>query len=110
GGQERSWDGRDSGRGAEGGRGAGARSMWGGEDRQGQRGYSNGYGNGYNNGYNNGGVEDSTSSGRYNNNGDGFDDDGSTRRQGGQGPPIPPRLPNGSGLVRKRKFVPPGRL
>ncbi|CAM9657430.1 unnamed protein product [Hapterophycus canaliculatus] len=32
------------------------------------------------------------------------------RRQGGQGPPIPPRLPNSSGLVRKRKFIPPGRL
>lgn len=30
--------------------------------------------------------------------------------RGGQGPPIPPRLPNGPGLVRKRKFVPPGRL
>ncbi|CAM9793091.1 unnamed protein product [Ectocarpus fasciculatus] len=99
---QRSWDGRDSGR------GGGAAGVWGGGggSNHGQRvgGSSNSYS--YNN--NDGCGEYENGHGRYRGSSSSFDDEATTR--GGQGPPIPPRLPNGPGLVRKRKFVPPGRL
>ncbi|CBJ31305.1 putative; AAA family ATP ase [Ectocarpus siliculosus] len=92
--QQRSWDGRDSGRGG----------AWGGGSSGGNQGQRVG---GSNNGYSNGCGEFENGYGRYGRSSS-FDDEANTR--GGQGPPIPPRLPNGPGLVRKRKFVPPGRL
>ncbi|CAN0088079.1 unnamed protein product, partial [Ectocarpus sp. 8 AP-2014] len=92
--QQRSWDGRDSGRGG----------AWGGGSSGGNQGQRVG---GSSNGYNNSCGEFENGHGRYGGSSS-FDDEANTR--GGQGPPIPPRLPNGPGLVRKRKFVPPGRL
>ncbi|CAB1100322.1 unnamed protein product [Ectocarpus sp. CCAP 1310/34] len=93
--QQRSWDGRDSGRGG----------VWSGGSTGGNQGQRVG---GSSNGYSNGCGEYENGHGRYGSSSSSFDDEVNTR--GGQGPSIPPRLPNGPGLVRKRKFVPPGRL
>lgn len=73
--------------------------------------------NGYNNntnGYNNSINGYNSNANGYNNNAESRgvfgDEEGASSSMRGQGVPIAPRLPNGSGLVRKRKFVPPGRL
>ncbi|CAN0505052.1 unnamed protein product, partial [Ectocarpus sp. 12 AP-2014] len=92
--QQRSWDRRGSGKGG----------VWGGDSTGGNQGQRVG---GSSNGYSNGCGEFENGHGRYGSSSS-FDDEANTR--GGQGPSIPPRLPNGPGLVRKRKFVPPGRL
>lgn len=91
----------------------------------GQHGHNSGDANGYNGNLNGYGSNSHTSnnlngqvgnySSRHESNGynrygrDDFEGASSMQGQGMTGP-IPPRLPNGSGLVRKRKFVPPGRL